>query len=360
MRHIAVPFAACLAVVLCAMAPAGAAAQPPPCERKDGTALRDTFWRHGPQRHPLIGEVLKDGKPIALHAAQCARSPLQQLIVEVWGAVRAGGLVLLGEVHDNAEHHKVRGDILWPRLEPGLATRDRRPVAVFEHIREDQQAQLDRFYVKAQRSRRLWGADDLLRELDWQSSGWPPGEIFKPLFAAALWAKLPIEPGNAPRARIRVLARGEPQDVSSAETARLNLARSMPERLVAALAGELEASHCGMVPASAFAAMTLAQRYTDAHLASRLVEAADKRGAAFLLAGNGHVRSDRGVPWYTRQLAPGRKTLTVLLLEVEEGKMDAGLYVPLDPDGAAAADYVLFTPRQERPDPCAKMRQGRP
>ena len=135
MRQFAVPFAACLAVALCAMAPAGAAAQPPPCERKDGTALRDTFWRHGPQRHPLIGEVLKDGKPIVLHAAQCARSPLQQLIVEVWGTIRAGGLVLLGEVHDNAEHHKVRGDILWPRLEPGLATRDLRPAAIIRDLR---------------------------------------------------------------------------------------------------------------------------------------------------------------------------------------------------------------------------------
>ena len=53
-------------------------------------------------------------------------------------------------------------------------------------------------------------------------------------------------------------------------------------------------------------------------------------------------------------------TITPDSAKVEEGKTDAGLYVPQDPDGAAATDYVLFTPRQERPDPCAKMRQGRP
>lgn len=349
---------AAFAIALGVLAPSGSVAQPV-CKGHDGRVLRDEAWRHR-QTHPLIGRVFKNGEPIPLDGASCIRSPLQQLIVEAWQVIRGGGLVLLGEVHDNPEHHRVRGDILWPRLEPSLVTRDSRPAAVFEHIRSDQRAQLDRFYHMAARSRRLWGADDLLRELDWHSSGWPQGELFKPLFGAALWAKLPIEPGNAPRARVRALTHGEPRDASPAEAARLSLARAMPEELVAALAGELAASHCGIVPAAAFGAMSLAQRYMDAHLAGRLVEAADTHGSAFLLAGNGHVRSDRGVPWYTRRLAPGRRTLAVLLLEVVEGQDDGRRYIPRGPDGAAAADYILFTPRQARPDPCAEMRQGRP
>ena len=90
------------------------------------------------------------------------RTPLQQLIVEVWDVIRGGGIVLLGEVHDNPEHHLVREDILWPRLEPMVATGAWRPAAVFEHIRSDQQAGLDRFYDLASRSRRLWRANDLL------------------------------------------------------------------------------------------------------------------------------------------------------------------------------------------------------
>ena len=70
------------------------------------------------------------------------------------------------------------------------------------------------------------------------------------------------------------------------------------------LASELAGSHCGALPAYRFPTMSLAQRYTDAHLAEALVKAAEKHGGAFLLAGNGHVRTDRGVPWYLRQLAP--------------------------------------------------------
>jgi uncharacterized iron-regulated protein len=350
---------AVLALALPLIVAGSATAQAAQCRRLDGSALSDELWRRGGQRHRLIGQVLKAGEPIALAAAQCASTPLQQLIIEVWQAIRAGGLVLIGEVHDNPEHHRVRGDILWPRLEPLLNTRDLAPAAVFEHIRVDQQDRLDGFYAKAARSRRLWRASDLLRELAWESSGWPPGKSFEPLFDAALRARLPILPGNAPRARIRALARGEPGDVTPAEAARLALARSMPGPLEKALTRELEASHCGALPAPAFAAMSLAQRYTDAHLAGTLVEAADRRGAAFLLAGNGHVRSDRGVPWYTRRLAPGRKTVAVLLLEVEEGDPDGARSLPRGPDGTAA-DYILFTPRHDRPDPCANMRQGRP
>jgi len=330
-----------------------------PCERASGVAFRDVHWRYREAAHALIGQVLKAGKPIEVETAGCVRSPLQQLTVQLWQTIRADGIVLLGEVHDNPEHHRVRGDILWPRLGRLVATDNLRPAAVFEHICTSQQAQLDGFYQKAGRSRALWGASDLVRELGWESSGWPPGKLFEPLFDGALWAKLPIHPGNAARDRTRVLARGDESGMSPSEKARLDLARAMPEPLLHALAAELEASHCGAVPASAFGPMSLAQRYTDAHMAGALVDRADEQGGAFLLAGNGHVRTDRGVPWYLRRLAPQRKVASVLLLEVEDGKLDAPAYVPKAPDGAWATDYVLFTPRHTRPDPCEAMRRGK-
>jgi hypothetical protein len=66
------------------------------------------------------------------------------------------------------------------------------------------------------------------------------------------------------------------------------------------------------------------------------------------------------VPWYVRQLAPQRKVVAVMFLEVVEGKNDAAACLTRAPDGTVAADYVMFTPRQERPDPCEKMRPGKP
>jgi uncharacterized iron-regulated protein len=349
--------AAALACALWAAVTTGAKAAE--CVRPDGSALRDVHWRHNQPTHPLVGQVLKGDQPITIANDTCTRSPLQQLIVEVWDTIRAGGIVLLGEVHDNPEHHAVRGDILWPRLDKMVPTKGLRPAAVFEHIRTGQQAQLDTFHRKAARSRRLWRAPDLLRELDWKNTGWPAAEMFYPLFDAALGAKQPIYPGNPVRERMRLLVRGQDQPTDE-EATLLKLAQALPPPLLDTLASELEGSHCGALPPKAIPGMSLAQRYTDAHLAETLVKAAGKHGGVFLLAGNGHVRTDRGVPWYVRRLAPGRNLIAVMFLEVEEGKNDTAAYVTRAPDGTAAADYVVFTPRQPRPDPCEKMRQGKP
>jgi uncharacterized iron-regulated protein len=340
---------------------APAHARAAPCARGDGTALRDAHWRHAEQVHPLVGQVLKGDRPIAVEGGACEPTPLQQLIVEIWATIRGGGIVLLGEVHDNPEHHAVRGDILWPRLEPLVDPKTLRPAVVFEHIRTSQQGQLEQFYRQSARSRRLWRAPDLLRVLDWKSTGWPEARVFYPLFDAALWARLPIHPGNAGRERMRALVRGDADAQPTPEEAeRLRLARAIPQPLVDALASELARSHCGVLPTAAIPAMSLAQRTTDAHLAHALARAADKHGGAFLLAGNGHVRTDRGVPWYLRRMAPDRKIVAVLLSEVDDGKTDATAYVPIAPDGIPAADYVLFTPRHPRPDDCLQMRQRQP
>ena len=352
--------AACIAALALSLCWSGAAnAQPQACVRADGISLRDVFWRHPAPPHPLIGEVFEAGGPIKVESAHCVPTPLQQLIVEVWRAIRSGGIVLLGEVHDNPEHHRVRGDILWPRLGRLVSTDGLRPAAVFEHIRTSQQTQLDQFYQMAGRSRGVLGAAELLHEVGWETSGWPPAKSFEPLFAGVLSASLPIYPGNAPRDRSRALTRGDEAGITPQERARLDVAHSMPEPLLRSLTAELEMSHCGAVPASAFAAMSLAQRYADAHMADVLVKAAEMHGAAFLLAGNGHVRTDRGVPWYLRRLAPSRKVVSVMLLEVQDGKAGGAGYVPRAPDGVWAADYVLFTPRHARADPCEEMRQGK-
>jgi uncharacterized iron-regulated protein len=196
--------------------------------------LRDVHWARNQPTHPLVGKVLEGERPIAIGNGGCTRSPLQQLIVEVWDTIRGGGIVLLGEVHDNPEHHAVRGDTVWPRLEPLVVTQGLRPAALLEHIRASQQPQLDAFRSKAARSRRSWGANDLLRMLDWEASGWPSGAIFHPLFQAALSAKLPILPANTVRERMRTLVRGDRSGATTDELAHLEIAERMPAALLEA------------------------------------------------------------------------------------------------------------------------------
>lgn len=250
MRIIAA-LATVVGLVLALLPSAHAQPDMPPCVRGDGTAFRDVHWWRLQSKHPPVGQVFKGDRPIAEESQGCKRTPLQQLIVEVWGTIRSGGVVLLGEVHDNPEHHAVRADILRPRLEKLAPTRGLRPAAVFEHIRTTQQAQLDRFYNRAARSRRLWRASDLLRELNWKGTGWPAADSFYPVFDAALWARMPILPGNVDRQRMRALARGDLLNASPEELALLDTANAVPQPMLEALTTELAQSHCGVLPASA-------------------------------------------------------------------------------------------------------------
>jgi uncharacterized iron-regulated protein len=168
---------------------------------------------------------------------------------------------------------------------------------------------------------------------------------------------MPILPGDAPRQLIKALGRGDQSGLSEAELALVKLGEAMPQPLIDALNEELADSHCGLMPASAFGSLNLTQRFRDAHLARALIDAAKANAAAFLLAGNGHVRADRAVPWFVERMEPSRRIVSVMLLEVREGETEAAGYLPRDPDGKAAADYVLFTPLTDRPDPCQQMRE---
>jgi uncharacterized iron-regulated protein len=312
-------------------------------------------WLSAKDGHPLVGTILHSTEPLMTAAGACSPSPLAQLQRALTAHLAGGGLVLLGEVHDNGTQHALRGRLL-DAIAADLARQGRSvPAVVFEHIRTDQAAALTPVTAPTSVDAREQ-ARDLLARLDWSKSGWPAADLFLPIFEAAMAHALPILPGHPSRSEVRDVARRGVHALPDDAVTRLGLDVPLPAPLQSALLDELEASHCGLMPRSAFANMALAQRYRDAHLAASLASAASGFGSAILFAGNGHVRRDRGVPWDLARIAPERKTLAVAFIEVEDGKDDPGGYVPRDPSGAPAADYVVLTPRTERPDPCEVMR----
>lgn len=264
-------------------------------------------------------------------------------------------LLLLGEVHDNAAHHRLRSQLILALAADKGGLQTARTGLVFEHIRTDQHLALVAF--RAADRQRPKGPADLMDALSWAASGWPAAAMFEPLFAAALDLEWPIIPGNLPRDEIRNVARNGLGAVASGDMARLGLDQPLPSPLQASLLDELEASHCGLMPRTAFAGMADAQRYRDALMARALTDAADAHGRAVLLAGNGHVRSDRGVPWHLARMAPERRRVVIRYVEVTMGQTDPLSYVERGPDGGPTADYVVLTARADRADPCAEMRR---
>jgi hypothetical protein len=72
------------------------------------------------------------------------------------------------------------------------------------------------------------------------------------------------------------------------------------------------------------------------------------------IVGRGHARRDIGIPVYLAALSPGASVSVVGLVEVTEGQTDPATYAM--EEGAGAYDWLWFTPRAERPDPCAGLR----
>lgn len=263
-------------------------------------------------------------------------------------------VVLLGEVHDNPDHHRLRAWLIGrlAREREGTAG-SKAPAVVFEHIRADQQPIVTAFLASQDRGT----AARLLERLDWSRSGWPAAEMFQPLFDVVLRHELPILAGNAPGNQVRQVAKQGLTAIPGDERVRLKLEQQLEQPLKEALIKEIEENHCGLLPHSAFAPMALAQQYRDAHLADVLLIAQRQHGAAVLIAGNGHVRVDRAVPWHLRQRAPELVTAVVSFVEVEAGREEPTDQIPRDPDGQPAVDYAWFTPKAEREDPCEQMRR---
>lgn len=267
-------------------------------------------------------------------------------------AVAGGGILVLGEVHDNPVHHRLRAILL---ASPALPASPR-PGLVLEQLRADQQPELEAFEAMPAAKRSM---EAFTGAVSWERSGWSQYP-YAPLLEAALSGGFPLFAGDGPRDVVRQAARQGVAALSADDRTRLALGVPLELGHDAAMVREIEDSHCGMLPATAFAGMAFAQRVRDAYLADAALRAAAAGGGAILLAGNGHARSDRGAPWYARQRAPARRIVSVLLLEVDDDRSDPETYVPRSPQGAAAADFLIFTPRAAREDPCAEMRRHAP
>ncbi|MCB1510381.1 MAG: ChaN family lipoprotein [Hyphomicrobiaceae bacterium] len=267
-------------------------------------------------------------------------------------------ILVLGEVHDNWLHHALRAVM----IERFAKAKQGRAAVVMEHIRASKARVLAEYQAAIDRTQpRYWkaAAAELGQALNWEKSGWKPWPMFARMAEAAFKAGLPIYAGDPTRVEIRAVARKGVAALSEARRKSLGLDHPLSARVQDALLTQLEASHCNLLPKSAFGTMADAQRLRDAVLAASTVSAARKHGAAILLTGNGHARTDRGAPSYMRKLAPDLKIVSVVFVEAagQSNKNPPVDRLPRSPDGRPAADALVLTGQVQRPDPCVAMRR---
>lgn len=255
--------------------------------------------------------------------------------------------VLLGETHDNPDHHRLQAAFIR-----SVALTGRRPAVVWEMIPAD----------KGMAVAAYWGlpgndAAGLGDVLNWNESGWPEWTMYEPVAKAALVARLPVVPGDFSAETRRLLAQGGLDALDRARSAEWRLDVPLPDALRRSLMGRLEQSHCGLLPAPAVERMLDVQRARDAALADSLIRAAragEPGDGAILIAGGGHVRKDYAAPWYLRARGVEGEVLSVRFMEVAPGIESPGEY-----DGDGAFDLLWFTTPVDRGDPCEGLRKHR-
>jgi uncharacterized iron-regulated protein len=255
-------------------------------------------------------------------------------------------VLLLGEVHDNLDHHALQA-----RLVRAVGASGRTPVLAFEMLDDSQQVAVDALAARGEKD-----PDAVADAVEWKKRGWGPFARYRPIFEAGLAAGMPIRAASLPRAVIAAAAADGLEKLPSPVRARLERQGPLTEEARLAFRKEMLDSHCGALPEQALDPMVLAQRARDAAMAERL-DAAGDRGAV-LIAGTGHVRTDRGVPAYLER--SGRKMLSVAMVEVLPGVNEPGAYAAEFNAQALPADVVVFTPAATREDPCEAFRKRHP
>lgn len=250
---------------------------------------------------------------------------------------RASGarIVILGETHDNADHHRLQSMVLAALLRSG-----RRPLLAMEQFDREHQAGLDAARARGERDPEQIADAGRFDRRGWK---WPD---YRPLVEFAVGAGLDLRAANLSRENARTLMR------TGAPAAGLPPA---PAALRAALEQDIIDGHCGHRPAAAMlAGMVEAQRARDAQMATSLNSAGPD--GAVLIAGAGHARRDRGVPEYLPAAARSQ-VLSIGFIEVVAQKNEPHDYVG-NPASETGPEYdlVWFTPRAEREDPCKNFR----
>jgi uncharacterized iron-regulated protein len=266
---------------------------------------------------------------VALWMFGCARAAeTSSEFQHLSDAVLSRPIVLLGEVHDNAEQHALRAQALRGLLESGA-----RPALLMEQFDREHQHEIDRVLARPGVSVEdviAAGAPDAASMQGWS---WP---LYRPYIALALQYRLPIVAVNVSRADTRRVV----QEGLRA----LGFDDSIPEDIERVQTQAIVDGHCGMLDETQARRLVGAQVARDQFMA-RALEKQASRGA-ILLAGNGHVRSDVGV---ARWLSASARSQSVSIGMLEQG----------DPN-AAAYGIAVVTPVQARADPCEGMRAASP
>lgn len=244
--------------------------------------------------------------------------------------ILASDYVVLGERHDNPQHHDLQLWVLqqlqakqWLKqlsLEMITPQQQKNVTALSPAIAEDKAA--------------------LQKALAWPDDGWPWSD-YDELVQLAVKNSIPLRSANIDQDQIKALYQG---------------AKAPPPVLLsagakAALLRDIEESHCGFIKEPQTSKMLSVQLARDDAMATDLLKT---HGGTALIAGAFHARKDVGFPLHLQQRAANKTLVSLAFVEIDEVASQEKLTAL-----AQQYDVIWVTPVHEREDPCAAFTKSR-
>jgi uncharacterized iron-regulated protein len=275
--------------------------------------------------HPLVGKIWD------MHS----RSYIDE--ATLIARINLSNVLLLGEVHDNSQHHELQQKLLQARIDSGA-----HPALMMEQLDAASQPIIDQALAGIRRDEVLNNVTALVKFTDWQ--------FYIPLLAIAVDNRLPIIAANVPNQFLQPVIWKGYRAYDADELKRLDVEAVWNEQRQNYLAANMGGAHCGQLRDELRVGLTRSQRLRDALMADSAISSIS-RGVVGIV-GSSHARRDIGLPLYFAARDPSARVFSIGFVEVTDST-DPKAYNADSATGEAPFDVMWFTPRMERTDPCA-------
>jgi len=291
-----------------------------------GVFAQDDWQSPLERNHPMVGKIVD----LQSQSVISPKALLENLM--------RAEVVLIGEKHDNPDHHVLEKRILSEFAE--------QPVEVVFEMLDDGQSHL---LTKVRPEDK---GNNLKQNLHWNDKGWQ-WDAYGPLIELAVSNGHKLVAGNLSREQVKQIYKGGSEALKADK--RLRSALQVDKGIKQTLLTEIYEQHCKMMPREALNPMLSIQLARDARMASAIDNA--EASHVVLVAGAYHVRKDSAVPLHLEIMNSDKKHVkVVMLMEVNSEIEDYDAYLK---EQVAVADYIWFTPKSTNRDYCEDLKHGK-
>jgi len=289
------------------------------CSLLNSSAFAQNWESEHFRDHMLVGKIWDSGNNVWLTE--------QQLILQL----AEYDYILLGEAHNNADHH-----ILQARLLNSLVASGEKPIVVME--------MLDKGSWQIQP--RSWTNLEMLQEqAKIHNDGWP-WQLYTPILQSIVNHQLELVAGNIASEDLQEWSKELDPYTSDEVVNEYSITYNALEQLK----HDIVKSHCGYANPDFVNFMVRAQLQRDHVMATSLI---NNNAPVVLIAGGGHVRNNYAVPMQLLNRYHRVSYISLSFIQVNPEMNKPEEYIDGDPKNF---DILYFTPSYTDQDPCVKYR----